>query len=115
MLGCTVTDAIYGYASWHDIGHFPPSDPHWKALPADIFTRLRRCSRNGLINHMDCIDLRIPKDPAPLLAMRMRMAQIMGIDADRVSVKATTSNALVLQGADGPVMAGHALIKGAAG
>jgi 2C-methyl-D-erythritol 2,4-cyclodiphosphate synthase len=35
MLGCTVTDAIYGTLCRGDIGqHFRQADPHWKALPA---------------------------------------------------------------------------------
>jgi 2-C-methyl-D-erythritol 4-phosphate cytidylyltransferase/2-C-methyl-D-erythritol 2,4-cyclodiphosphate synthase len=58
-----------------------------------------------------------PKIGPVAAAMRMRMAQIMGIDADRVSVKATTSERLGFTGRGEGIaaMATVTLIKGTAG
>ncbi len=99
----TVTDAIYGALCCGDIGqHFPPNDPQWKGAASDIFlTHACALARKmGFeINHMDCtLICESPKIGPVAAAMRMRMAQIMGIDLDRVSVKATTSERLGFTG-----------------
>jgi 2-C-methyl-D-erythritol 4-phosphate cytidylyltransferase/2-C-methyl-D-erythritol 2,4-cyclodiphosphate synthase len=99
----TVTDAIYGALCRGDIGqHFPPNDPQWKGAASDIFLA-HACGlareMGFAINHMDCtLICEFPKIGPIAGAMRMRMAQIMGIDADRVSVKATTSERLGFTG-----------------
>jgi 2-C-methyl-D-erythritol 4-phosphate cytidylyltransferase/2-C-methyl-D-erythritol 2,4-cyclodiphosphate synthase len=118
----TVTDAIYGALCRGDIGqHFPPSDPHWKGAASDIFLA-HACDlareMGFVINHMDCtLICESPKIGPVAAAMRMRMAQIMGIDADRVSVKATTSERLGFTGRGEGIaaMATVTLIKGTAG
>lgn len=99
----TVTDAIYGALCRGDIGqHFPPSDPQWKGAPSDIFLR-HACSLSRemgfSITHMDCtLICEFPKIGPVAQDMRMRMAQIMDLDIDRVSVKATTSEQLGFTG-----------------
>jgi hypothetical protein len=45
----TVTDAIYGAKSWRHRPVFRQVDPHWKALPADIF--MHACD---LLREMAC-------------------------------------------------------------
>lgn len=99
----TVTDAIYGALCRGDIGqHFPPSDPQWKGAESHIFLshacNLAR-SMGFAITHMDCtLICEFPKIGPVAQAMRTRMAQIMDIDVDRVSVKATTSERLGFTG-----------------
>lgn len=99
----TVTDAIYGALCRGDIGqHFPPSDPHWRGVSSDIFLihacKLAREMGFG-INHIDCtLICEFPKIGPLSVPMRVRMAQIMGVDMDRVSVKATTSERLGFTG-----------------
>jgi len=99
----TVTDAIYGALCRGDIGqHFPPSDPQWKGAPSDIFLAHACAMTRDMgftISHMDCtLICEYPKIGPVAQAMRERMADIMGLDVDRVSVKATTSERLGFTG-----------------
>jgi 2-C-methyl-D-erythritol 4-phosphate cytidylyltransferase/2-C-methyl-D-erythritol 2,4-cyclodiphosphate synthase len=91
-----VTDAILGAVADADIGqHFPPSDPSLRGASSDRFLsfaveQLR--ARRGSVVHLDVTVIA----EAPLIgphrsAMRQRIAEICGIDIDRVSVKATTN------------------------
>lgn len=99
----TVTDAIYGALCRGDIGqHFPPSDPQWKGAASDIFLR-HACSlarEMGFnMTHVDCtLICEFPKIGPVAQDMRDAMADIMGLDVDRVSVKATTSERLGFTG-----------------
>jgi len=98
-----VTDAIYGALADGDIGqHFPPSDPQWKGAPSDIFLRhaVELAKSLGFrLSNVDCtLVCEYPKIGPKAVAMRQRMAEIMGIDLDRVSIKATTSEKLGFTG-----------------
>jgi 2-C-methyl-D-erythritol 4-phosphate cytidylyltransferase / 2-C-methyl-D-erythritol 2,4-cyclodiphosphate synthase len=98
-----VTDAIYGALALGDIGrHFPPSDPQWKGAESHIFLRhaVRLAAENGFrISNVDCtLVCEYPKIGPHAAAMQAEMATIMGLDASRVSVKATTSERLGFTG-----------------
>ena len=98
-----VTDAIYGALARGDIGqHFPPSDPRWKGAESHIFLRhaVELAAAMGfVITHADCtLICEYPKIGPHAPAMRAEMARIMGLDPDRVSVKATTSERLGFTG-----------------
>ncbi|MBA4489649.1 bifunctional 2-C-methyl-D-erythritol 4-phosphate cytidylyltransferase/2-C-methyl-D-erythritol 2,4-cyclodiphosphate synthase [Paracoccus sp. S1E-3] len=98
-----LTDAIYGALSEGDIGrHFPPSDPQWKGADSAIFLRhaaeLAR-ARGFRFGNVDVtLICEAPKIGPHAGAMQDRLAEIMGIDASRVSVKATTSERLGFTG-----------------
>lgn len=98
-----LTDAIYGALAEGDIGrHFPPSDPQWKGADSAIFLRhaadLAR-SRGFDFGNVDVtLICEAPKIGPHAIAMQDRLAQIMGIEAGRVSVKATTSERLGFTG-----------------
>lgn len=99
----TVTDAIFGALCEGDIGQwFPPSDIQWKGAASDIFLSKaveRTAERGFTITHIDCtIICEMPKIGPHALAMRQQMAQIIGIDVGRISVKATTSEKLGFTG-----------------
>ena len=100
-----LTDAIYGALSEGDIGrHFPPSDPQWKGADSAIFLRhaadLAR-SRGFDFGNVDVtLICEAPKIGPHAIAMQDRLAQIMGIEGGRVSVKATTSERLGFTGRD---------------
>lgn len=98
-----ITDALLGAASFGDIGqHFPPSDPQWKGASSDRFlvhaTMLIRAA-GGLIDHIDCtVICESPKVGPVREAMRFRIAEITGLDASQVSIKATTTEGLGFTG-----------------
>lgn len=99
----TVTDAIYGALVRGDIGqHFPPSDPQWKGAESHIFLRhaVELAAEMGFaITHVDCtLICEEPKIGPHAPAMRAAMAVILGMDVDRVSIKATTSERLGFTG-----------------
>ncbi|WP_264213490.1 bifunctional 2-C-methyl-D-erythritol 4-phosphate cytidylyltransferase/2-C-methyl-D-erythritol 2,4-cyclodiphosphate synthase [Leisingera thetidis] len=98
-----VTDAIYGALAQGDIGqHFPPSDPQWKGAASEIFLRhaadLAR-QMGFTLSNIDCtLVCEYPKVGPHAAKMRDVMAEILGIGADRVSIKATTSERLGFTG-----------------
>ncbi|WP_210092437.1 bifunctional 2-C-methyl-D-erythritol 4-phosphate cytidylyltransferase/2-C-methyl-D-erythritol 2,4-cyclodiphosphate synthase [Ruegeria sp. HKCCSP346] len=98
-----VTDAIYGALAQGDIGqHFPPSDPQWKGAASEIFLRhaVELAGQMGYrISNVDCtLVCEYPKIGPHAVAMREKMSEIMGLRADQVSVKATTSERLGFTG-----------------
>jgi 2-C-methyl-D-erythritol 4-phosphate cytidylyltransferase/2-C-methyl-D-erythritol 2,4-cyclodiphosphate synthase len=98
-----LTDAIYGALCEGDIGqHFPPSDPRWKGAASHIFLRhaMERVAARGYrLTHCDVtLVCEYPKIGPHAPAMRAALALIMGVHADQVSVKATTSERLGFTG-----------------
>lgn len=99
----TITDAIYGALAEGDIGtHFPPSDPQWKGTDSAVFLEhaagLAR-SKGFTIGNVDAtLICEFPKIGPQAAAMRARVAKIMALDPDRVSVKATTTERLGFAG-----------------
>ena len=98
-----ITDALLGAAGLGDIGeHFPPSDPQWKGASSDLFlshaaTLISQGS--GTIDHVDCtIIAEEPKVGPHRSAMRERIAAILGLGIDQVSIKATTTEGLGFTG-----------------
>jgi len=98
-----VTDAIYGALAEGDIGrHFPPSDPQWKGTESRVFLAhaVRLANEKGFrINNMD-ITLVCERPKVGPHAPRMidALAAITGLEAGRISVKATTSERLGFAG-----------------
>jgi 2-C-methyl-D-erythritol 4-phosphate cytidylyltransferase/2-C-methyl-D-erythritol 2,4-cyclodiphosphate synthase len=98
-----LTDAIYGALAEGDIGrHFPPSDPQWKGADSAIFLAhaadLARERGFSFGNADVTLICEAPKIGPHAHAMQARLAQIMGVDATRISVKATTSERLGFTG-----------------
>ena len=98
-----LTDALLGAIGAGDIGtHFPPSDARWKGASSAQFVaeavRLVR-ERGGRIGNADITILcERPRIGPAREAMRTRLAEILGIALDRVSVKATTTERLGFTG-----------------
>jgi 2-C-methyl-D-erythritol 4-phosphate cytidylyltransferase / 2-C-methyl-D-erythritol 2,4-cyclodiphosphate synthase len=98
-----LSDAIYGALAEGDIGrHFPPSDPQWKGAASHIFLRhaakLAR-ARGFALTHCDVtLICERPKIGPHAHDMQAALAEILGIEAGRVSVKATTSERLGFTG-----------------
>lgn len=98
-----IADAIYGALAEGDIGrHFPPSEARWKGADSAVFLehaagRVR--ARGFRVANVDAtLICEAPKVGPHAEAMRARVAAIMGIEADRVSVKATTTERLGFAG-----------------
>ena len=98
-----VTDAVYGAIAAGDIGtHFPPSDPKFKNASSDLFLKHAVQLTNQLgyeINNVDCTIICEQPKIGPLSEeMRTSISEIMGLDKQRISVKATTSEKLGFTG-----------------
>lgn len=98
-----LTDAVLGTIGAGDIGkHFPPSDPQWRGASSDRFLRHAVdlvAARGGRIVHLDVtIVCETPKVGPHRDAMVNSIAAIAGIGAQRVSVKATTTEGLGFTG-----------------
>ena len=98
-----LTDALYGALAEGDIGrHFPPSDPQWKGADSVVFldhAAGRATARGFRIANADVtLICEVPKIGPHAPDMAQELARIMGIEADRVSVKATTSERLGFTG-----------------
>lgn len=98
-----LTDALLGTIGAGDIGdHFPPSDPQWRGADSKIFllhaVMLVR-ERGGRITNVDTtIVCERPKIGPHREAMCAKIADLLNIERDRVSVKATTSEGLGFTG-----------------
>ncbi|WP_298691128.1 bifunctional 2-C-methyl-D-erythritol 4-phosphate cytidylyltransferase/2-C-methyl-D-erythritol 2,4-cyclodiphosphate synthase [uncultured Sphingomonas sp.] len=110
-----ITDALLGTIADGDIGsHFPPSDPRWKG--ADSATFLRHAAslvaaQGGTIDHVDVtIICEAPKVGPHREAMRVRIAEMLGLPIGRISVKATTTERLGFTGR-GEGMAAQAVVS----
>jgi 2-C-methyl-D-erythritol 4-phosphate cytidylyltransferase/2-C-methyl-D-erythritol 2,4-cyclodiphosphate synthase len=98
-----LTDALLGAVAQGDIGvHFPPSEARWRGAASHLFLAhaaglVRK--QGGDITHVDVtLICERPKIGPHRDAMRARLAEILGIDLARVSVKATTTEGLGFTG-----------------
>lgn len=98
-----VVDAILGALAAGDIGeHFPPSDPRWQCADSAIFAAHARdlvAARGGRIVNLDVtLICERPKIGPHRPAMTARLAALLGVAAERVNVKATTTERLGFTG-----------------
>jgi len=98
-----LTDALLGTIGAGDIGdHFPPSDPQWRGASSDRFLVHAAdliAVRGGIIDHVDVtLICEAPKIGPHRAAMRSRLAELLGLADDQVSVKATTTEGLGFTG-----------------
>lgn len=98
-----VCDALLGAAALGDIGlHFPDTSDDFKGIDSKILLQrvvalLRE--RGYEVGNIDCtIRMQRPKLRPHIDAMRAAMAEAMGVAVDRVSVKATTTERLGIEG-----------------
>ena len=94
-----LVDALLGAVAAKDIGaHFPPSDPQWKGAASGQFLAHAAALVRGAGYEIGNVDLTIiceaPKIGSHRDAMRRQLAEVLGVDMDAVSVKATTTEGL---------------------
>ena len=98
-----IMDAILGALALGDIGqHFPDNDMQYKNIDSTILlTRVKELiDEKGyqIINLDSIIVLQKPKVKPYIQSMRERISDILKIDIDQVSVKATTEEKLGFTG-----------------
>ncbi len=104
-----VADAILGAAALGDIGeHFPDTDPQWKDADSAVIlsgaASLARDERGLIPANVDVnVIAERPRIGPRKAEMRARLAEVLGLPVDAVSVKARTAEGL------GPVGAGEAI------
>ena len=98
-----ITDAIFGALAEGDIGtHFPPDDDNWKDASSDIFLKYAQKlakGRNFIIGNVDCtVICEKPKIKPHAELIKKNIQNILNLNKDRVSIKATTSEKLGFTG-----------------
>jgi 2-C-methyl-D-erythritol 2,4-cyclodiphosphate synthase len=99
-----ITDALLGAIAAPDIGAlFPPSDPKWKGADSILFLReaLKRVRDAGyrLANVDASLILAAPKIGPRSAEIRTHVAEMLGVSADCVGLKAKTPEGLNLENA----------------
>jgi 2-C-methyl-D-erythritol 4-phosphate cytidylyltransferase/2-C-methyl-D-erythritol 2,4-cyclodiphosphate synthase len=94
-----LTDALLGTIADGDIGvHFPPSDARWRGAASEVFLKHaaeKIEERGGVIVHADVtLICESPRIGPYRDQMRTRIAEMLGLDASQVSIKATTNEGL---------------------
>ena len=105
-----ICDALLGALALGDIGKlFPDSDATYKGIDSRILLKevVKVVVDNGYsISNIDCtIAMQRPKLRPHIDLMRQRLAEVIGIDISRISVKATTTEHLGFEGREEGVSA----------
>ena len=92
-----IVDAILGSLALGDIGHhFPSDNVRWKDAESTIFlehaSTLLAEKEFGIENIDATIILQNPKLTPLILQMRKNISEILSVDLDKISVKATTTD-----------------------
>ncbi len=96
-----ITDALLGAVAAGDIGSFfPPGDPRWKDADSAIFLKLalEELQNAGyrIVNIDTTLVLAAPKISPIAGEMRARVADLLGVELNQVSIKAKTPEGLGL-------------------
>ena len=98
-----LTDALLGAVGAGDIGqHFPPSDPQWKGAASHLFVEAAAEHVRLIGGTISNVDVTIigerPKVGPHREKMRANIARFLGISAQQINVKATTTERLGFTG-----------------
>lgn len=96
-------DALLGAAALGDIGrHFPDTDDRFKGADSTVLTKhvvQLLQEKSWQINNVDItVIAQKPKLAPYIAAMKSKVAEVLGIDEERVNVKATTTEQLGFTG-----------------
>lgn len=94
-----VTDAVLGACGAGDIGeHFPPSDPRWRGAASDRFLARAlelAAGRGWKVVHCDLTLLaERPRIGPHRDRLRSRLAELLGLEAEALGLKATTTEGM---------------------
>lgn len=98
-----ICDAMLGALAHGDIGKlFPDTDPKYRGIDSTVLLKhvVDLVSSKGfVISNIDCtIAMQRPKLRPHIDTMRERLSEVVGIDIDCISVKATTTEHLGFEG-----------------
>lgn len=98
-----ICDALLGAANMRDIGyHFPDTSSDFKGIDSKILLRktVELIATKGYrVGNIDCtVCAEAPKLNPHIPAMQKTLAEVMGVDEDSVSIKATTTEKLGFTG-----------------
>ncbi len=99
-----ISDALLGAAALGDIGkHFPDTDPQYKGADSRVLLARVKELLEERLYYIENVDATIlcqkPKLRPYIDTMRQNIAETLGLELDRVSVKATTEEGLGFTGA----------------
>ncbi len=94
-----ITDAVLGAIGESDIGHFfPNTDPRWKNAASRVFVeeaaRQVKFREGSIINVDATVIAQAPKIAPHLKEMKINIAAALGLNINRVGLKATTNELL---------------------
>lgn len=109
-----ICDAILGAANMRDIGyHFPDNSQTYKSIDSKILLKrtVEIIAEKGYrVSNVDStIAIQKPKLKDFIPTMQQVLADVMGIDVDRISIKATTTEKLGFEG-EGTGASAHAVV-----
>ena len=98
-----VMDALLGAAALGDIGkHFPDTDPAYKGISSvKLLTHVMELLRQHhfAVGNVDAVIIaQKPKMAPHIPQMRKNLVQAMGVEEDRINIKATTEEGLGFTG-----------------
>jgi 2-C-methyl-D-erythritol 2,4-cyclodiphosphate synthase len=105
-----ICDALLGALNLGDIGvHFPNTDPAYKDIDSKVLLQksyaLVRAKNYRLVNIDSTVCLEAPKIMKYAEAMREAMARVLEVEADDISIKATTTELMGFVGRGEGLMA----------
>lgn len=105
-----ICDALFGALAMRDIGyHFPDTDPSLKGIDSKLLLKktmeLIREKGYELVNLDSTISLQQPKVKKHIPVMQQTLAGAMSVEADAISIKATTTEGLGFEGREEGVSA----------
>jgi 2-C-methyl-D-erythritol 2,4-cyclodiphosphate synthase len=94
-----ICDAVLGALGEADIGHFfPNTDPRWKGVQSRVFlneaARLVGFRQGKIINVDATVIAQAPKLFPHIHAMKIHIVEALGMNLQRVGIKATTNERL---------------------
>ena len=103
VLSHAVAEALLGALALGDLGrHFPDTDPRWRGISSLVLlghvVELVRGRGGSLVNVDATVLAQAPKLAPHLPEMAKRLADVLGIPVERVSVKAKSPEGLGLVG-----------------
>ena len=103
VLTHAVTDALLGAAALGDIGcHFPPGEPQYEGISSlKLLAKVKDLldEKGWQVNNIDTtIIAERPKLSGHIDSMREKLCRALGIEIEKVSVKASTSDGLGFAG-----------------